>query len=221
MSADGSGTRPGDPRAGQLGAVWTRIYHHQLFWPVAVLVALLVLNVSYRPSFISLTMLQGHLYGSIIDIIRHAAPLILVALGMTLVIATRGIDLSVGAVAAIAGAMACLHISKQEDQSSVAGVVVALLLGVLVALACGLWNGVLVAGMGIQPIIATLILMVAGRGVAQLITSGQIITIRSPAYAAISTGYWLALPIAIFIAAAVVAGVARGSRRTGLGVILE
>ncbi|MBZ4110656.1 hypothetical protein JYI40_23675, partial [Escherichia fergusonii] len=53
----------------------------------------------------------------------------------------------------------------------------ALLAAVGAALACGLWNGLLVAGAGMQPIIATLILMVAGRGVAQLITGGQIITV--------------------------------------------
>ena len=60
---------------------------------------------------------------------------------------------------------------------------------------CGLWNGVLVAVIGIQPIIATLILMVAGRGIAQLITSGQIITINSSPYKMIGAGYLFAAPL--------------------------
>ena len=55
-------------------------------------------------------MQDGHLYGNLIDIVRNSAPVMLVALGMTLVIATRGIDLSVGAIAAIAGAVACTRI---------------------------------------------------------------------------------------------------------------
>jgi len=208
-------------RQGQYRTAWLRFYRHRLFWPVAVLIALIIINVIHRASFVSLTMLNGHLYGSLIDILLHAAPLALVALGMTLVIATGGIDLSVGAVAAIAGAMACLHISKEADQNSGSGLVVALGLGVLVALGCGLWNGLLVAGLRIQPIIATLILMVAGRGVAQLITGGQIITINSTPYHAISGGFWLTLPIAIFIAATVLAVVGLVTRRTALGLIIE
>ena len=74
-------------------------------------------------------MQDGHLYGSLIDILRFGAPLMLVALGMTLVIATGGIDLSVGAVVAITGALACLLISRLDDQNSVGGVLVAVALG--------------------------------------------------------------------------------------------
>ena len=112
---------------------------------------------------------------------------------MTLVIATGGIDLSVGAVVAIAGALACLHISDAADQDSVGGVLARRRRIALAAAAacCGLWNGFLVARVGIQPIIATLILMVAGRGVAQLITDGQIITVNSEPYKLIGGGYWL------------------------------
>jgi len=140
---------------------------------------------------------------------------------MTLVIATGGIDLSVGAVAAIAGAVACLYISKQSDQGAVGGVLTAVLLAVAVSLVLGFWNGVLVAGIGIQPIIATLILMVAGRGVAQLITQGQIITINSAPYKLIGGGYWLTLPFAIFVAVAVTIFTAILTRRTALGMIIE
>ena len=65
-------------------------------------------------------MQDGHLYGSLIDILRNGAPVLLVALGMTLVIATRGIDLSVGAVAAIAGAVACVYIAGAPDEPGAA-----------------------------------------------------------------------------------------------------
>jgi ribose/xylose/arabinose/galactoside ABC-type transport system permease subunit len=198
-----------------------KLAKRNLFWPVLALVALIVANVIYRPSFVSIEMRGGHLYGSLVDIVRLSAPLILVGLGMTLVIATGGIDLSVGSVVAISGAMACLHISQQGDQNSVGGVLVAVALGLVVATLCGIGNGVLVAGIGIQPIIATLILMVAGRGLAQLITEGQIITINSSPYKLIGAGYELAVPFAILIAAVVTVLTWALTRRTALGMIIE
>ncbi|GAA3752774.1 ABC transporter permease [Micromonospora maritima] len=194
---------------------------HRLFWPVVVLVALVVANTVYRPGFLSVQVRDGHLYGSLIDILRLSAPLILVALGMTLVIATGGIDLSVGSLCAISGAVACLYISRQPDQNSMGGVLTALALGLAVALVLGAWNGVLVAVIGIQPIIATLILMVAGRGLAQLITEGQILTINSSPYKAIGVGHLLTLPLAIFIALAAALLIAAVTRRTALGLIVE
>ncbi|MFI7699250.1 ABC transporter permease [Nonomuraea sp. NPDC049480] len=187
----------------------------RLLWPAVVLVLLLALNVFFTPSFFSIEVKDGHLYGSLIDILRFGAPLILVSLGMTLVIATGGIDLSVGSVVAISGALACLQIS--QDASVFTAVVVALGLSVVL----GAWNGLLVAGVGIQPIIATLILMVAGRGLAQLITDGQIITINSPAYKVIGGGYWLTLPFGIILVIAMLAITAFLTRRLALGMLIE
>ncbi|GAA3102968.1 ABC transporter permease [Nonomuraea salmonea] len=184
-------------------------------WPVVVLVLLLALNVFFTPGFFSIEVKDGHLYGSLIDILRFGAPLILVSLGMTLVIATGGIDLSVGSVVAISGALACLLIS--EEASLFTAVAVALGL----CLALGVWNGFLVAGIGIQPIIATLILMVAGRGLAQLITDGQIITVNSPAYKVIGGGYFLTVPFGILIVVAVLAITAFLTRRLALGMLIE
>jgi simple sugar transport system permease protein len=85
----------------------------------------------------------------------------------------------------------------------------------------GVWNGFLVAVVGLQPIIATLILMVAGRGLAQLITEGQIITVNSPAYRFIGAGYFLTFPFAVIIAAVVVALSGVLIRRTALGMLVE
>ncbi len=103
----------------------TAVTRHRLFWPVLVLVVLLLGNLIEKPDFFVIRMQDGHLYGSLIDILRFGAPLMLVALGMTLVIATGGIDLSVGSVVSIAGAVACLHISRQSDQNAVSGVLLA------------------------------------------------------------------------------------------------
>ncbi|MEU4426238.1 ABC transporter permease [Actinoplanes sp. NPDC024001] len=197
----------------------TSILKNRLFWPSAILVALLVVNVFTSNQFI--TVQDGHLFGTLIDILRGSAPLLLVALGMTLVIATGGIDLSVGSVMAISGAVACLLISDLGNQNSVGSVLLIIGVAILASLALGLWNGMLVAVIGIQPIIATLILMVAGRGVAQLITDGQIINVQSGPYATIATGFFLALPVAFLIATAAVVLITLLTRRTALGLLLE
>ncbi|MFH9610202.1 ABC transporter permease [Streptomyces sp. NPDC017448] len=186
----------------------------RLLWPLVALAALIVLNIAVEPSFVELRVQDGHLFGSIIDILRNGAPTLLIAVGMTLVIATRGIDLSVGAVAAIAGATACTYISGGGD----AATAVLLALGVCVLL--GLWNGFLVSVLGIQPIIATLVLMTAGRGGAMLLTEGQIITVKDPLYRQIGSGF-LILPIAILISLAVLTAVALITRRTALGMLVE
>ena len=214
----GSGTTRARPGGRDRIATVTR---HHLFWPLLILVSLLVSNLFFTPNFFSITMREGHLYGSLIDIVRFGAPLILVAIGMTLVIATGGIDLSVGAVVAICGALACLRISGLGDQNSVTGVLLAVGLALLLGIGLGVWNGFLVAGVGIQPIIATLILMVAGRGLAQLITEGQIITVNSSPYKLIGGGYWLTLPFSILIAAVVLIFAVLLTRRTALGMLIE
>ncbi|WP_165985256.1 ABC transporter permease [Streptomyces sp. YIM 98790] len=185
-----------------------------LLWPLAALAALIVLNVIVTPSFLDIRLQDGHLFGSTIDILRNGAPTMLIAVGMTLVIATRGIDLSVGAVAAIAGAIACTWIA--DGGNAVTAMVMAL--GVCILL--GLWNGFLVTVVGIQPIIATLVLMTAGRGVAMLLTEGQIITINDSLYSKIGAGF-VVLPVAILISLAVLGGVALLTRRTALGMLIE
>src|SRR3954464_14302434 len=97
-----------------------------LFWPTLALVLLLVLNTVVTPSFLTVRIEDGHLYGSLIDILRNGAPTMLVAFGMTLVIASRGIDLSVGAVVAIAGALACAHVASAADPTSVTTIAAAM-----------------------------------------------------------------------------------------------
>ena len=101
---------------------YQRVYLHKLFWPAMVLVLLLVLNIFFSNNFFRITVHDGHLVGTLIDIARRSAPLILVGVGMTLVIATGGIDLSVGSVMAVSGALACLLIQDLGNPNSVARV---------------------------------------------------------------------------------------------------
>lgn len=198
-----------------------KLYQHHLFWPLFVLGTLLLFNLIYSPDFFSIVVRQGNLYGSLIDILNFGAPLILVSIGMTLVIATGGIDLSVGSIVAISGAMACLSISKGTDQNSILLVLGAVGASIVLSIILGVWNGVLVTVTRIQPIIATLILMVAGRGIAQLITSGQIITVSNSNYEYIGAGTLAALPFSIFIVAAVLLIASLLTRRTALGLFIE
>src|SRR6476646_2559355 len=137
-------------------------------WPVLGLAALLLFNLVYAPSFFRLQVLDGHLYGTLIDIFNQGSKVMLLSIGMTLVIATGGVDLSVGSIMAIAGAVAAVLLT-QTGLPFREAVAVALAVSVL----AGICNGLLVAYAGIQPIIATLILMVAGRGVAMLLSGGQ------------------------------------------------
>ncbi|WP_201847209.1 ABC transporter permease [Myceligenerans indicum] len=194
---------------------------HHLFWPVAALVALVAANTIAKPSFLAVTVTDGHLFGAPIDILRAAAPLLLIALGMTLVIATRGIDLSVGAVVAVSGAVALEYISASSDPGSPLTVLVAVGIALGLALVLGLWNGFLVTVLGIQPIIATLILMTAGRGVAMLITGGFITTVTSEPYKGLNSGFLLGIPTAVWIAVGLFVVVSVVVRRTALGMLLE
>lgn len=187
-------------------------------WPLA---ALLLLNLVVNPGFFAIRVQDGRLYGSLIDILHNGAPTALIALGMTLVIATRGIDLSVGAVVAIAGAVSCAWIASAPDPASPATAVTAVGLALALAIALGLWNGFLVAVLGIQPIIATLVLMTAGRGLAMLVTDGQIITVNNGAFGAVAGGNLFALPVTAVITAGVYALVALATRRTALGTLIE
>ncbi|PPF79424.1 sugar ABC transporter permease [Subtercola sp. Z020] len=198
-----------------------RAVSSRLFWPIVMLVILVAINVVAFPDFLSITVTDGHLFGSVIDILRNGAPTFIIAIGMTLVIATRGIDLSVGAVAAISGAVACSILLGSPDPGAVGTVIVAVAAALVTSLVLGLWNGFLVSVIGIQPIIATLVLMTAGRGVAMLITEGQILTVDSAPFKSLGSGFLLGMPVAVVIGAAIFVVAALLTRRTALGMLIE
>jgi ribose/xylose/arabinose/galactoside ABC-type transport system permease subunit len=182
---------------------------------VAALLLVLLVNWLVFRDFFAIRLQDGRLFGSLIDVLNRGAPVVILSIGMTLVIATRGIDLSVGAVMAIAGAVAA---SLTADGHSLPVVLIAAL---GVGAACGIWNGLLVAVLDIQPFVATLILMVAGRGFAQLITEGRIVTFVSEGLAAVGSGTFLMLPMPVVIALVVLAITHCLVRFTALGLFLE
>ena len=184
------------------------ILKNRLFWPAAILVVLLVINAFTSNQFI--TVRDGHLFGTLIDILRGSAPLMLVALGMTLVIATGGIDLSVGSVMAVAGAIAAVTLDR--------GIAVAIVLALLGALVVGVVNGGLIARYRVQPIVVTLATLIAGRGLAQIISNdGELVSIEQPFFLALGRGHLGPIPIPVVIAVIAVAAAIFVLRATTLG----
>ena len=197
-----------------------KLSSRQAFWPAVILVVILLINGAVSGgAFFELRIVDGHLYGRLIDILRNGSKLMLLATGMTFVLATGGTDISVGSVMAISGAIACSIVDGRILPGL--GVPSAVLLALLAGLACGAWNGFLVSKVKIQPIVATMILMVAGRGIAQLITDGKIVTINSDSYYFINGGYILGLPFPMFIVLFVVALVLLFTKKTAFGLFLE
>jgi ribose/xylose/arabinose/galactoside ABC-type transport system permease subunit len=209
-----------------------RIRENRLFWPLVALALILVIDAIFAPGFFKIGIVDGHLYGNLIDVFNNSAPLMLVAIGMTLVIATGGVDLSVGAVIAISAAMGAVLINPALGNKLISNDILTkdmtntpLWLIVLADLAagtlCGLWNGFLVSRGKIQPMVATLILMVAGRGIAQLITNGQIMTIYYTPYFYFGNGFILGLPVSIYIVAIVFLFAWVLVRKTSIGLFIE
>ncbi|MCX6950602.1 MAG: ABC transporter permease [Verrucomicrobia bacterium] len=139
----------------------------------------------------------------------------LLALGMTLVIATGGVDLSVGSIVAIAGAVCALLLRAGHGLAMTAAAAVG------AGAVAGTANGLLVAGLGVQPIVATLILMVAGRGVAQLIVDGQVIIIANPAFEYLANGFVFGLPFAPLLVGVFYVAAHFLLRRTAAGLFIE
>jgi galactofuranose transport system permease protein len=198
----------------------------KLIWPFVALGAILLFNLIFTPGFFQVEIKDGHLFGSLIDILNRAAPVMLLAIGMTMVFATGGIDLSVGAIIAISGAVAAtviqpdyLHTYATQGEMQPLLLVVAIPLGLCIL--AGLWNGVLVAYVGIQPIIATLILMVAGRGIAQLVTQGQIVVFVHEPFQFIGSGFFLGLPFPIVLVIIIFTISVLITRKTALGMFIE
>lgn len=199
-----------------------KLSRQQVFWPIVIFIVIILINgLLSKGAFFQITVVQGHLYGRIIDILRNGSRLMLLAIGMTLVLATGGTDISVGSVMAMSGAVSCSILYGNRLSFLKGNFFAAIIIAIIVGILCGAWNGFLVAKMKIQPIVATMILLVAGRGIAQLITDGKIISVSNPAFHFINGGYLLGLPFPIFIVAIVALLVILFTKGTAFGLFLE
>ncbi|MFC4453868.1 ABC transporter permease [Deinococcus sonorensis] len=161
-----------------------------------ILAALLIFNALLTPNFLSVQTLNVNL--------TQVATIIIVAMGMTLVIATGGVDLSVGSLMAISGVLAPLIFLNAGLPGGV-GVALAFVVPVLVTAGFGLLNGVFITRLRLQPIVATLVLYIAGRGIAQVITNGQLQSFDNPAFGYIGLGRPLGIPFQVLLMLVIVA----------------
>ena len=190
----------------------------RLIWPFLALLMILAVDGIISPDFFAIRIVEGRLFGNLIDIVYRATPIAMVALGMAIVIGTKGIDLSVGSIIAIVGATLDWRIHLGDPHG------VALVIALAAGLVCGLWNGFLVAWLDIQPIVATLILMVAGRGVGLMINlafGGADPSFESPFLQGLSTGHLGLIPTRIVIGVVLALGLWALVRRTAFGLFLE
>lgn len=204
-----------------LSSVFKRITNFRLFLPLLCLALVLIVNLIQTPSFFEITIQNGVFYGFIIDILNLSSRLIIMAVGMTLVVASSGgTDISVGAVSALAGAVcvAVLGTGESYQMPYYISILLALLIGVI----CGAMNGFLVSYMKVQPMVATLILLTAGRGIAQLVTGSFILYVKP-----VEFGYLGAflpgvpIPTPCFVAVFVVLVTWLIMKKTAFGMYIE
>jgi len=209
---------------------WRNVTESRLFFPLVALLIILLFDFIFIPGFFAIENRGGDLHGSLIDIFRNGSTVMLLAIGMTLVIATGGVDLSVGATMAIAASVAGILMNPSALKNEVFFVTdpnytfqplwIVIMAALIVSILCGLWNGVLVGYMRIQPMVATLILMISGRGIAQLITNGLRVQITYRPYAFIGQG-WIILPFSLYIVAILLTITWVMTRKTAIGMFIE
>lgn len=196
----------------------------KVFSASIALLAILLFNLILNPDFFQITIKEGHLYGSLIDILNRSVPIMILAIGMTFVIATGGTDLSVGAVVALSGAVAVSLIRGDTEvlnEVSAMPLSLVILITLGVAILAGIWNGVLIAFVEIQPIVATLVFMVAGRGAAQLITGARTLTTNYHPFSVMGQGWFLGLPVSVFLVVGVAVMMLLLAKKTAFGMFVE
>ena len=203
-----------------------RLPKMRLFLPLVCLFLVLIINIIRTPNFFEIRIQNGVLYGYIIDVINRASELVILAVGMTLVVAASGgTDISVGAVMAVAASLCCAILTGGELQlvgEYANPLILGILGGLVIAAACGAWNGFLVAHMNIQPMVATLILYTAGRGLAQLIVRGQIYYVRVDSFRMLGAFIpGCPVPTSCILSTIVVVLVALACNKTALGLYVK
>ncbi|NLY43944.1 MAG: ABC transporter permease [Clostridiaceae bacterium] len=197
------------------------ITQYSLFMPILCLFLVLIVNLIQTPHFFKITIQNGVLYGYIIDILNRSSGLVILAVGMTLVVASSGgTDISVGAVCALAGAVcvAALGTGETYKMPYIAAVLLALLIGLI----CGVFNGFLVSFMKVQPMVATLILFTAGRGIAQLVTGSFILYVKPKSFTYLGSFIpGVPIPTPCFVAAFVVILTWLVLTKTSLGMYIQ
>jgi len=187
----------------------------QTYGVLGALIVLIIYNLVSTPRFLTFDGLTEAINVNLLQV----APIVIVATGMTLVIATGGIDLSVGSIMAIAGAVAPLIFLSTLPLLSnpFIGITMGILVPILIAGLFGLFNGFLITAFRIQPIIATLVLFIAGRGIAQVISNGNIQVFHGSNFVFLGSGRIFNIPVQVIVALIVLVVVAWIVRTTTFG----
>jgi galactofuranose transport system permease protein len=175
------------------------------------LIVLSVYNAFFTTNFLTVATLRVNL--------TQVATITIVAVGMTYVIASGGIDLSVGALMAISGALAPIIFDSDRWplRYEWVGVPLAFVVPVLVAGGFGYFNGFLITKFRIQPIVATLVLFLGGRGIAKALSDGILVEFRKPNFDYIGTGRPLGVPVQVILMVMIVAVAAWALRSSTFG----
>lgn len=202
-----------------------KLTSQRLFMPVFCLVVILIAAVIASPDFFKIGVQNGVLYGRIIDVINRGSEVVILAVGMTLVVsASAGTDISVGAVMAVVAAVTCSFVAggQQSVNEYINNPFFGAVLGIAVGILCGCFNGFLVAKLNIQPMVATLILFTAGRGIAQLLTNGQITYVRVDSFKMLGSSIpGVPIPTSIFVTVLVVVLTLLLLKKTAMGMYIE
>lgn len=194
----------GVSRAGTGGGAWARLgAFGPTYGALAALILLIIINAIFTRNFWDINNFW--------NILLQVAPTMLVAIGMTFVIATGGIDLSVGSVMAVAASIAAISLER--------GILVAVLMALVISIIVGALNGTLISVFRIQPIIVTLAVLIAGRGLAQIPSEGRLVEFkgRYPAFEALGTGYVGPIPMQVLVMVLIVVAAIFVMRATSFG----
>ena len=208
-----------------------KVTKHQLFLPLFSMVLVMLVNIIYdvangNPAFnfFSISINNGILYGRLIDILNRGSEAAILALGMTLVVSSSaGTDISVGSVMSLAGGVCCVLLAGFGNVNVSEYAIplwLGVLAGILVACLCGAFNGFLVAGLKIQPMVATLILYSAGRAIGLLLCNSNIVYINVESFKFFG-GYCWIFPTPIVVTALVLKFTALGTYVQAVGINKE
>ena len=182
----------------------------QTYGGLTALLLIILYDILFRPYFLQVQSLYNDL--------QEVAPIAIIATGMTLVIATGGIDLSVGSLMAFAGALApIIFLSPLLSNVPLLGNTLALIIPLIVTGLLGLFNGFLITRFRIQPIIATLVLFIAGRGMALVLSNDKLQDFNNPGFQFIGQGRVLGIPFQVILMLIIMAVFALIMRITTFG----
>ena len=194
-----------------------KLLSSNLTWSIVAFILLVIICTIFQHDFLALSWNSntGGLAGPLITMLQESARYLMIATGMTLVISTAGIDLSVGSVMAVAGAAAMQTLSNGMN------VWLSILIALAVGLAIGCVNGALVSFLGLQPFITTLIMMLAGRGMASGENTDASAVAGNEPLKWFANGFILGIPANFVIAVIIVILVGLLCRKTAMGMMVE